>query len=142
MDRPESRQAAPARPVPRPNPRKIGFIGKSSITAYEAACLEYIGKCLAQIGHSLVLVPAKGSAAAMRVGVEAREGKVHEVQSGVLDQADRILIYPDTRLFQRLEQTYPDITERENVVFIYPNQLDEWVRAMKEILNDYGIALP
>lgn len=143
MVKPDRKPAAAARPVgARPRNLLVGFIGKPDITDYEAASLTYIGKCIAQLRHRLILVPAKGAADALRVGVEAMGGEVRTVTAGVLDVADRILLYPDSRLTERLEQAYPDIRERENVVFIGEDQLDEWVDAMKTILDERGIPRP
>lgn len=144
MDRSHRRPAATARPVvgTRPKAKHIGFIGKADISDYETACLQYIGKCLAALGHTLVSVPARGSEAALRVGVEAQGGAVHSIGAGVLDTAERTLLYPDPHLTERLKKAYPDIEHRDDVVFITDGQLHEWVDAMKQILDDHGINRP
>lgn len=126
----------------RPAHKSVGFIGRGTISDYEAICLTYIGKCIALLGHTLIVVPAKGAATALREGVEAQGGEVRTLEAGVLEVSDRVLLYPDPQLTQRLRAVYPDIDERESVVFIRDNQLDEWVDAMKAILDDYGIERP
>lgn len=143
MARPRRGQEQPAGTVARrPAAKLIGIIGKPDLSDYEAASLTYIGRCIAALGHTLVIVPAAGTATAVRVGVEKQGGEVRELEAGVLAVADRILLYPDPRLTERLRATYPDIDQRENVVFIAEHQLDEWVDAMKAILDDYGIPRP
>lgn len=142
MDAPEGGHTTTANPLRRPHPKVIGFIGKPEVTDYEAAVLTYIGKCLGQLGHSLLIVPAKGATAAIKEGVEAQGASVSEITAGVIPMADRTLVFPDKALTERLAAAYPDIGERENVVFINPSQLDEWLDAMKAILKDYGIPLP
>ena len=142
MDTPETGHTATAHPLRRPHPKVIGFIGKPEITDYEAAVLEYIGKCLGKLGHSLLIVPARGATAAIEKGVESQGAGVSKITAGVIPMADRTLVYPDKALTERLAAAYPDIGERENVVFINPSQLDEWLEAMKAILKDYGIPLP
>lgn len=126
----------------RPHPKTIGFVGKGEITDYEQACLFYIGRCLALMGHSLLTVPAPGSETALRGGVEREGGTVSHVPTGVLDIADRTLLYPDPHLTSRLSSAYPDIGTRDDVVFISEAELDHWVDAMKSILRDYGINRP
>ena len=142
MARSHRGQEQPAGTVARPRAQLIGVIGKPDLSAYENACLQYIGKCIAALGHTLVIVPAPGTATAVRVGVEAQGGEVRELEAGVLAVADRILLYPDSRLTQRLLKMHPDLKERANVTFIDPDMIDEWVDAMKQILTDYGIARP
>lgn len=145
MDGSTGAEAAAAGAVARrtkPKSKLIGFIGKGDITDYEAACLTYIGKCIARLGHTLLSVPAKGSETALRVGVEAQGGAVRSIAAGVLDAAERTLLYPDPQLTERLKQAYPDIEDRDDVVFIHEGQLDEWVDAMKQILDEYGINRP
>lgn len=146
MARRSSRQAAQPDAVSgagrRPTPKLVGFVGKPDITEYEAACLIYIGRCIQQLGHTLVIVPAPGAASALREGVEAQGGEVRIIEAGVLDVADRTLLYPDPTLLKRLERAYKDLHERENVVIIKDDQLPEWVDAMKTICDDYGIERP
>lgn len=136
------RARRPARTLGRPEPRRVGFIGRPDITPEEAQKLTYIGKCLAKLGHSLVSVRAKGAETALRVGVEAQGGEVHSVTAGVLDAANRTLIYPNTLLTEKLEKAYPGFSTREDVAIIERDQLDLWVDAMREILDDYGINRP
>ena len=141
MDGPEVGQPAPTRTL-GPAHRVVGFIGRGTISDYEKIALTHIGKCIALLGHTLVIVPAPGSASALREGVEAQGGEVRLIEAGVLEVADRVLLYPDPQLTARLRAAYKDIDKRENVVFIKDNQLDEWVDAMKSILSDYGINRP
>lgn len=140
MDKPRRRQKAPTRPVPRP--RLIGFIGAASITDYEAQALKYIGRCLAVIGHTLLIATEAGAAGAVREGVGMQGGKVRIIEAGVIETADRTLLYPDTRLLERVEHTHKDLYERDDVVVIYPHQLDEFLTATKETVTDYGLDLP
>lgn len=142
MDEPDGGISTAGTVDRRPEHRRIGFIGKPNITDFEAASLTYIGQCLARLGHTLVIVPAKGAVTALRVGVEAQGGSVQEVQRGVLDTSDRTLLYPDPPLLQRLEKAYPDLHTRKDLAIINDHELDEWVDVMKEILTEYNIERP
>lgn len=144
MDRTHRGSSTTANPVAqRPQPRSIGFVGKTNITDYQAAILTYIGRCIAALGHTLVIVPAKGSATALREGVELQGGKVRTLEAGVLEVADRTLLYPDPPLLARLEHTYKDLRARHDVAIIEDdNALDGWLIAMKRILTKFGIDLP
>jgi hypothetical protein len=148
MVRPKRLQRKPTGTVARhagraqPKSRAIGFIGKGSLTDYETACLQYIGKCIARLGHTLIIVPAIGAATALRVGMEEQEGEVREVKEGTIDLADHTLVYPTPQLLSALKVKYPDLLDRDDVVIIAEGQLDEWVDAMKAILRDYQITPP
>jgi hypothetical protein len=140
MDESRSGQEAATSPVPKP--RLIGFIGRATVTDYETAALTYIGKCIATIGHALLVTTRTGAAGAVGVGVEAQRGYVKTIPGGIIDVADRTLIYPDLRLLERIENTYKDIYERQDVVIIYEHQLGEWLTAMKDTVTGYGLDLP
>lgn len=140
MDRPDRGQEAATGSLPIP--RRVGFIGKGDIEPYDIAQLWYIGRCIAKLGHTLVIVPADGAANAIRRGVEAEGGAIEALDSGVIESSAHTLIYPDTRLLERLRTRYPDIEERKNVTIIREGQLDGWFDAMKVILTERGINLP
>ena len=143
MDGPEAgTDAAGTVERSRPEHRVIGFVGKGAITEYEEAALTYIGKCIAALGHTLIIVPAKGAATALRVGVETQGGKVQLVEAGVLDRADRTLLYPDPNLLDRLKRAYPDLDNMKNVVNLAEHDLDMWIDALKAILDEYQISRP
>ena len=142
MVKPRRRQEAPAHVVARPTPRLIGFIGRATVTDFEASCLRYIGRCIAQLGHRLIIVPAAGATHAVREGVEVQGGEVREIEAGVLDVADRTLLYPDPTLLARLERAYKDLHEKENIAIISEDDLPGWVTALKIVCNDYGIEQP
>lgn len=140
MDKPRRRQEAPTGPVPRP--RRIGFIGKGTVTDYESVILAYIGRCLARIGHTLVVATTAGAAGAVREGVVSQEGKVVVVDAGVIEASDRTLLYPDLKLLERVEHTHKDLYERSDIVIIYEHQLEEFLTATKQIVQEYNLELP
>lgn len=143
MDGTEVRQDAPAGTLDqRPQSRLIGFVGKGTVTDYEAASLRFIGQSIALLGHTLILVPSKGAADQIREGFELQGGMVRTLEAGVLDVADRTLLYPDPPLLRRLKTAYPDLDNMKNAVIIHEDQIDLWVDAMKEILDDYSIPRP
>lgn len=143
MDTTDAPPRTTTKPVgKRPRPKRIGFIGRGTITVYEEAALTYIGKCLAVIGHTLVITAAQGASVAMRVGVEAQRGQVNTVPGGIIDVADRTLVYPDLLLLERIEKTYKNLYERDDVVIIYEHQLGDWLTAMKDTVTGYGLDLP
>lgn len=125
-------------------PRLIGIIGKLVLNAHEKEALVYIGRCIALLGHTLVIVPAKGTADAIREGIQVEGGETRELETGVIDTADHTLVYPDKRLLSRLLTAYPDIKDNanEHVTVIAADLLDEWVDAMKLILIEKEITPP
>ena len=144
MDRPHNRQKAPATAVRERrlrNPR-IGFIGKGKVSAQEKGSLYHIGKCVAAIGHTTVIIPAPGATDALREGVKAQGGKLDEVQQGIIEAADHTWVYPDIPLLERLEAKYKDLGERPDVLIIQEHQLDEWVEAIHTLMDSLSIPVP
>lgn len=139
MVRSRHRQKTTTNTVAKPRHRNIGFIGKGTLTEQEEASLHFIGRCIAALGHTLVIVPAQGTASAVRGGVESEGGVVHTIAAGVLHVADQTLLYPDTPLLEKLAQAFPDLETRPNVKII--EDLDGWVEAMKQLLSEYNITL-
>ena len=139
MVKPRGQQTRTTKPLPR---RRIGFIGKSNINPKEAGLLWDIGRCIAIIGHTVILAPAKGATVALREGIKVEGGSLEEVKSNIIEQADHTLIYPDTQLLERLREKYDDIEARDNVLIIHENQLDEWHAAVQYRLLELGHQLP
>ena len=132
-------QARSTEPVHR---RGIGFIGKGTVNPKEAGLLWYIGRCIAIIGHTVILVPAKGAADSLREGVKVEGGSLKELTTGVIEEADHTLIYPDAPLLARLKKKYDDIETRDDVLIIQENQLDEWHDAVQTRLIELGFQPP
>jgi hypothetical protein len=126
----------------RPTHKLVGVIGRPDITDYEKACLYHIGQCIAKLGHTLIIVPAEGVAAAIRGGVESEGGSVQTVEAGIFQLADRILIYPNPQLLVRIKRAQPDYESNKKVVIITQEQLEGWVDAMHTLLRDYDIPRP
>lgn len=122
--------------------RKIGFIGKANITPHEAGLLWYIGRCIAALGHEVLLVPAKGAANALREGVEIEGGRLTLLTTGTVEQADHTHIYPDAPLLEKLKKKYPDIEDRPDVLIIPRDRLDEWYEAVRTVLVERGVTPP
>lgn len=122
--------------------RRIGFIGKLSVTAEEATLLRYIGRCIARLGHTLVIVPTNGTQTWVREGVEVEQGSVETLESGVIDSADRTLLYADPSLYEQAKNLYPDLDTKENVAIIWQDEVVDWYHTMKAILRDKGIPAP
>lgn len=145
MDKSRKRGAAPTELVRGRgglvNPR-IGIIGRATLTPKETGVLWYIGRCLARLGHTTVVVPAQGTADAIREGVKVEEGSLAELPKGVIENSDRTLIYPDAALLERLQKAYPDLATRKDVVVITEDNLDEWYDAVRQVMLDKGLALP
>lgn len=127
-------------PVGRlPQPRKLGVIGKASLTPYEEEGIKYIGRCIAVLGHTLVIAEAPGVATAVKVGVEVEGGKVLVVPSGVIEASDLTLVYADPPLMKRLSTSYPDLLERGATII---DDLDRWLDAVKQIFHQMRIEPP
>lgn len=142
MVRPRSGSKAAADPVRRPRPRNIGIIGKAKLSAKETVIFHEIGRCIAALGHTLVTIPAEGTASALREGVEREEGEVITLASGIIEAAEHTFIYPDPQLLNRLKQKYNDIEERDDVTILTPATLPQWYNAVRTVVSETGIPLP
>lgn len=91
---------------------------------------------IAQMGHTLCIVPAKGVADVLREGVKAEGGETLELDKGVIEHSSHTMIYPDKRLLSRLLAAYPDLNENANVTIIEPDRLDEWVKAIETVATE------
>lgn len=121
-----------------PQPRRLGVIGKASLTDYEEAGITYIGRCIAKLGHTLVIAEAPGVATAVKVGVEVEGGKVLVVPSGVIEASDLTLVYPDPPLLTRLSSKYPDLSSRATII----DDIDRWLDAIKTIFHQLRLEPP
>lgn len=138
MDRTDTGKTSPTRTVLR-NPR-IGFIGKGKLTPKETGIIWYIGRCIARLGHTVVLVDAGAGATALREGMEVEGGRLDKVTEKVIESSNHTLIYPDKPLLERLKKAYEDIETRDDVVII--SNIDGWYDAVKQVLTDKGITHP
>jgi len=140
MDRVDTRTKKSTRTLRNP---RIGFIGKATITEEEAVSLNFIGRCIARLGHILVTTGSKGAATQLKEGVEFEKGSIELLTSGgVIERANHTLIYPSPQLLQNLKTKYPDIETRTDVVIIEQDQLSEWVEAVVTICMDKQVPLP
>ncbi|HSE44574.1 MAG TPA: hypothetical protein VLA89_04520 [Gemmatimonadales bacterium] len=139
MDGPDNGANEPAR---RPRNPVIGIIGKSTVNDHEAATLRFIGQAIARLGHKLALIPAKGTADKVREGFEVEGGEIVALEADVIGAADHTLVYPDTRLLNRLRAVYPDIEARDDVLVIREDQLEEWKQAVIQTLDEKGVETP
>lgn len=137
MDQPDNRELER-----QPRNRTLGIIGKPKLSKAEAKALTYIGRCIARRGQRLAIVPAPGTATAVREGVESEEGEVVTLAADVIGASDHTLIYPDTTLLARLLTAYPDLQDNDKVTIITPENLPLWVQAAKEVLVENGIEPP
>lgn len=136
MDEPDNRVVRP------PRNRTIGIIGKPKLSRTEHDALAYIGRCIARRGQRLATVPAPGTAAAVREGVESEGGEVVALAENVVDASDHTFIYPDTTLLTRLLTAYPDLHDRSDITVIHTKDLSTWVLAAKEVLIEVGLTPP
>lgn len=139
MDRPDTGTEKPARTLRNP---RIGFIGKAAITEEEEIALFYIGRCIARLGHVVVITDAKGATTALKEGVEVEEGSLDIVQKDIIEKSNHTLIYPTPHLLERLRERYPDIENRKDVAIIYSDELNDWVSAVVTILASKNIPTP
>lgn len=121
-----------------PKPRRLGVIGKASLTPYEEAGITYIGRCIAALGHTLVIAEAPGVATAVKVGVEVQGGKVQIVPNGVIENSDLTLVYPDPPLLARLMDKYPSLDTQVTII----DDIDRWLDAIKQIFHQMKIQPP
>lgn len=124
------------------SPRRIGVIGKATLTADETTKLTYLGRCIARLGHTLVATDAAGFTAAVKSGVEREGGQLVAVGRAVIDAADHTLVYPDDKLLGRLERAYPDLHTRSDVLVVRSEQLDEWLDAVLTVMRERGVDPP
>lgn len=136
MVKSRSRSKATAKPVGR----RIGFVGRNTITEDEGDILRNIGRYIARFGHTLVIAPTIGSVNAVREGVVSEGGRIEEVTAGVLDASDHSLLYPDPQLLQRMRERYPDIETNPRYSIITPDNLVEWYDAISTVAREKGIA--
>lgn len=129
-------------PGHRPKQLTLGVIGKRTINNQERATLRYLGRCFAKLNRQVALIPAQGVAAAVREGYESEGGVVLELETNVIGQADHTLVYPDKRLLTRLLNVYPNLHDRDNVLIIEPEKLNELVKAINGTLATRGIPAP
>ena len=122
--------------------KKIGIIGKTTITTRERAQLRYLGRCLARLGHPIVVVPAKGTVDAVREGVKSENGEIVEIDKGVIDTADNTWVLTSRRLLSRLLTVYPDLHDKDNVAVFDSKELDEVIRLTNEALKRQNIEPP
>ena len=144
MDRPKRRTTGPTEPVARGErtPKRIGFVGASTITDAEAATLVKIGRAIARLGHVLVSAPAEGATAKVREGVEIEKGEIVDLSGGVLETADHTLLYPSPKLLERMRAKYPDMEQTHKVTILQPHQLEKFWGAMQQIMAEQGIDIP
>lgn len=74
--------------------------------------------------------------------MEIEEGQVVAIQTAVLDNAFRSLLYPDTRLLERLQKRYGNLSQRNDVTVLKRGQLPQFWDAIKEIFAEEGLELP
>jgi hypothetical protein len=139
MDRTDTGAAKPAGTL---RPRRIGFIGKGTLTPKETGLVWYIARCVAKLGHTVVLAKAAGVAKAVEEGVGYEAGSLEVVRTGVIEASDHTMIYPDSPLLIKLKARYPDIETRTDVAIITESNLDEWYDAVRTILTERKVALP
>lgn len=143
MDRTPKGETTEPEPLEGSRPRKhIGFIGRRDITDREGKILILIGKALARLGHTLVTVPTEGATARVREGVETEKGGLLDLQSGVLEQSDHTLLYPDPQLLSRLTDKYPDMQTQYKVTILRPDQLESFWWAMRQIMAEQQVPIP
>lgn len=136
MDRSHNRQS---RDLPR---RRIGIIGKTVLNDAEKQKLYRFGQCIAILGHTTQLIPAKGTADQVSEGVKAQGGEINVLEVGVIDASDHTFVYPDPRLLSRLRHSYPNLDTDKNVTVIREDQLDRWLVGTITIINELGLTPP
>jgi hypothetical protein len=123
--------------------KRIGLIGKTSVSPTEADHLVRFGELLAALGHILVVVEAKGSSAKVREGIERQGGHTTLVDRDVIEQSDVTFLYPDTHLLNRLLDKYgQDLTERFPIIMLTKDTLPKWTKAMEVLLIEKSLPVP
>lgn len=122
--------------------KRIGVLGKAVLNDHEKHQITRLGRCLAVLGHTTQVVPAKGVADKVREGVEAQGGRIELLESGVIDVSDHTFVYADPRLLGRLRTHYPDLEDNDKVTVIRADQLDEWIAAVETVMQEKGLTPP
>lgn len=119
---------------------RVGVIGKAKLTKVERNYLRTIGRSIAKLGHTLVIIPAPGTASEIRKGIEAEGGKIECVDSAVLNHSDRTLIYADEPLLHRLTLQHPDLETRPyTTIMSEPADLAHLQDVLDDIIRDYNL---
>jgi hypothetical protein len=142
MDRTDTSSEKPARTVRNWKQKRIGFVGKGVLTPKETGIIWYIGRCIAKLGHTVIIAKAQGATGALRDGVEREGGSLETVTSGIIEASDHTWIYPDPQLTAKMKMKYPDLLERDDVIIITEEQLDEWYESVRTVLLERNVALP
>lgn len=122
--------------------RRIGFIGHAGLDPYEQGVLYQIGRCIARLGHTIVTTAPNEGNISLRKGGEREKGLVDTVANDVIGSSDHTLIYKDEKLHDRLREKYEDIDERNDVLLLSNETLDDWHNAVTETLRERGVDIP
>lgn len=121
----------------------VGFIGKLGITGREERLLKLVGKCIARAGKTLVIVPAKGSTAVVKVGVIDENGVVQEIEKNVRGLSAHTIVYADERLLNRLNDLDNKFFKDPHVTLLSsPLEIELWLKAARRVLSEKGLAFP
>lgn len=82
------------------------------------------------MGHEVVLIPGTPASDAVREGVMAGQGKLDEIESGVIEAASFTWIYTDDSLTKKLANK-----DKEKYILINEDQLTEWLEAVRSVAH-------
>ena len=105
--------------------------------------LTLFGRVIARANKELVIVPAEGTAEAVRVGSLVEDGKIRIIEKGVIANSDHTFVYADQRLMDRLIAIDKDIAKRGNVTLLTtPIEIELWLDSARRVLEERGIEFP
>lgn len=82
---------------------KVAFVGKTSITEYEANVIRTLAQILALMGHHVVTTAADGTNEQVRKGVVEGGGRPEVRNSGALAGCDQAIVYADDALIETMK---------------------------------------
>jgi len=123
--------------------KTLGFLGKPDINEEETALLTQLGRVIGVSGRELIIAPARGSTAAVEVGVNVEGGRVRHLATGILTASAHSLVYADERLLTRIVSAYPAFREMRNVFLMSsPLEIEKFLKTARFLLTERGIPYP
>lgn len=123
--------------------KTLGFLGKPDPDEREVELLYTLGRVIGKSGRELVIVPNRGSVAAVELGVKTEEGSVRHIASGVLTASAHSLVFADERLLTKIVKVYPAFREMPNIFLMSSAlEIEKFLRTARWLLEQRGIAYP
>jgi len=123
--------------------KTLGFLGKPDINEQETALLHQLGRVIARSGRELLIAPAPGSVTTVEMGVNAEEGRVRHIATGVLTASAHSLVYADERLLTKIVTAYPAFKEMKNVHLMSSTlEIELFLQQARVLFRRLGVEYP